>query len=131
MHIIKDKGVTMVVRINQEVYSKDIVLKTCFIFIEDYYFQIDIEDNYWVVIIESKDHDSHRDIVNEFWNELLEQQCRTIVSSKTKNIRELILTRALYSSYIEQEELSDEDSDEDSDEEYELDSIARDWFEYD
>lgn len=115
----------MIVKVNENMYSKDIVLKACFTFIDKYYFAIDKQNEYFIISIESKEAKEDGKISGQFWNELLEQECKAIVSTENKNVRELILTRALYSAYIDDTE--DECAFEQH--EYNLDDIAKDWFE--
>ena len=59
-----------------------------------------------------------------FQNELLDQSMKLAIGNDTRQIRELIVTRALYSAFIPQEESEEET---DSDEEYNLEEIAEAW----
>ena len=74
-------------------------------------------------------------IIGEFYNECLRESLRYEVSVETKNLRELIVGRALYTTCIELDE--NEDNQEQTDEpiyeedntEYSLEDIAVNWFE--
>ena len=59
-----------------------------------------------------------------FQNELLDQSMKLAIGNDTRQIRELIVTRALYSAFIPQEESEEKI---DSDEEYNLEEIAEAW----
>lgn len=118
-------GRNMNIKVNENLYSKNIVLKTCYTFIDSYYIAIDKEQDYFIISITAKDSECDNNISGEFWNELLEQKCKAIVSSESKNVRELILTRALYSTYIDMAK----DEDVHTEQQYNLEDIAKDRFE--
>jgi len=93
------------------------------------------------VFLESKEAVTDEELMirgKQFSNELLVQKVRYGVSKQTKNVRELILGRALYSTCIETNEESEksedsidemEDIDMQADENISLDDIAVSWFE--
>ena len=74
-------------------------------------------------------------LIGEFYNECLRESLRYEISVETKNLRELIVGRALYTTCIELDENEDnqEQSDgpiyEDDNTEYSLEDIAVNWFE--
>ena len=75
-------------------------------------------------------------LIGEFYNELLRESLRYNIAVETKNLRELIVGRALYTTCIdlEQESATNEDSNELENtekvkvEDYSLDEIAVNWF---
>ena len=67
---------------------------------------------------------SSKDMVGNFQNELLNQCLKKAVRNDTKTIRELIVTRALYSSFLHEEEMREEEEDID----YNLEDIAKAWY---
>lgn len=87
------------------IYSIDAIFKAAYIFLDEYYIFLDRRDNDHITIhITAKNNSSvilWDDIVNEFNNELLRQNCHYIIQRDSKNIRELILGRALYEECIE------------------------------
>ena len=67
-------------------------------------------------------------IIGEFYNELLRESLRYNIAIETKNLRELIVGRALYTTCIDLEENQEEKNEEDIEETYNLDEIAVNWF---
>lgn len=121
-------GDTGTLRISAEVYSRDCVLKTAYAFLDRAYVLVDRDQRYFLVRLRPKEPDRQggaltAQLAGEFQNELLNQQVRKTVMDRTRNVRELILARAMYSSYIEEPQLPEQ-----SDEAYSIDDIAKDWF---
>ena len=76
-------------------------------------------------------------IVGEFYNELLEESLRYKIAKETKDLRELIVGRALYSTCIEvdntenEKEIIEEENENISnyeEKDYDIDEIAVNWF---
>ena len=117
------------IKLDTDLYSKDTIMRTAYHFIDDYYIFLEKDDHFVLVSIITKKEqkitdDLHVQIEGEFRNELLNQEVRKSIRKETKSIRELILARAMYSSYIEEPENIME-----SDSEFSVDDIAKDWFE--
>lgn len=114
------------IRLNTDLFEKQSIMKTSYHFIDQFYVFLDQEDKDILVrmVPKSKSTDLANDIEGEFRNELLNQEIRSMVTKDTKNIRELILARAMYSTYLEEPELMQE-----SDGSFNIDAIAKDWFE--
>ena len=78
--------------------------------------------------------DNLDNIIGEFYNELLRESLRYNIAIETKNLRELIISRALYTTCIETEDEKEEISNDNNqleisgDEDYSLDEIAVNWF---
>ena len=113
----------MIFKFNKDLYSKEALIKAAYRFTDRSYVHLDIDDTYYIVSIQMK---SDCQIINEeeFQNELLGEMVRMHVTEKTRNIREMILARALSSTIIErsQEELN-------LGEETDINDILTDWFE--
>lgn len=113
---------------NAELYSKSALFKSAYHFIDDYYLHLDYRDGSYIVDIEPKDASQPELPEQEFVNEMLIQETRNIVESKTASIREMIYKRSLASTVIdnsvtkESEDLQQNYSE--SEEE-----ILSDWFE--
>lgn len=91
--------------INPKVYNIKIVMKASYIFIDEFYIFLDYQNGKILVTIESKNNNTV-DIdkcKGEFCNELLRQGIRYAISMDTKDIRELIMGKALYDTCIEYE----------------------------
>lgn len=78
-------------------YSKSTVFKTIYKFTERAYFFITTQNNVYTVYITPKDKnfDLLTTITDEFTNELLDQELRTLVLKETSTVRDIIMTRAL------------------------------------
>lgn len=119
------------IRLKTDLYSKDTIMRTAYHYIDDYYIFLEKDDNFVVVNIIPKQELEitdrlHIKIEGEFRNELLNQEDRKSIRDDTKNIRKLILARAMYSTFIEEPEDIRE-----SESEYSIDDITKDWFEED
>lgn len=120
----------IIIRVDMSVYSKKSVIRAAYEFIDKCYVYIDIDKTDYLIELEIKaGKDAISEVIaGEFWNEMLIQQMRIDISRETKNIRELILTRALYSSYMETDDGGDS-SYETEHGKYSLEDITKDWFE--
>lgn len=117
----------MQVELNINLYPKVAVLKAAYLFTDIAYIYIDILNDKYIVDIEPKDMSSeicHK----EFMNEVLSQTIRYSVYKRTKNIRELLLARALASTLIESDEIDYLPCEDDN---VNADSILKDWFKND
>lgn len=122
----------LIFKVNGEIFDEICVMKTAYLFLDKFYVLLDKEENYIVVKLAFKDSKignelTSDEVVGEFNNELLNQKIRGEISNETKNIRELILARALYSTYIDNPEISQDYKD--NKENYSIETITRDWFE--
>ena len=88
---------------------------------------MDCDGEDYLVIFSGKEKRADRDDIGRFQNELLAQSIKCIANQETKQIRELIVTRALYSAFIPEEEM-DETVNTETEEDYDLDEIAKVWY---
>ena len=111
-------------RFRKELYSKVALIKAAYNFTDNAYVHLDADDCYFYVTVEAKTHDC---LVSEkeFINEMLTQSVRHEVYQQTKNIRELLLARAMATSVIVDDALIDEH---DTDNSFEENDILQDWF---
>lgn len=108
---------------SKELYEKEVLLKAAYAFTDTMYIHIDVDaDNYLVELV-SKQEEESDELYKKFENELIMQEVRVVVASKTKNIREMIVARALSSTIIN----TNNESDIKTSDEYE-DEILSDWF---
>lgn len=115
----------MHISFSKEIYPKSALLKAAYSFTDKAYIYIDVSDSNYEVDIESKDGSNVTE--KEFMNELLCQTVRLEVFKRTKNIRELLLARAIASTVIETPQAETIEETDDTD----IDGILRDWFEND
>ena len=107
---------------SKDVYSKEVLLKAAFSFTNKLYIHLDADENYFLVELGAKNGETDESVYCAFENELIAQENRLIIAEKTRNIRELIVARALSSTMIN---TGITDTDE---EEYNADDILQDWF---
>lgn len=111
-------------KFNRELYSKIALLKAAYNFTDIAYVHLDVDKKYYYVTVETKDKEKD---INEidFENEMLTQSIRHEVYLQTKNIRELMLARAMATSVVTSEEFENNVPLED---EFTEDEILKDWF---
>lgn len=111
-------------KFSKELYSKIALIKAAYNFSDVSYIHLDADDAYYYVEIEAKDNDQ---VVSEqeFINEMLTQSVRHEVYQQTKNIRELMLARAMATSVIVDEDMVDDTAQDDI---FSENDILKDWF---
>lgn len=112
---------------NKELYSKTALIKAAYNFTDQAYVHLDADEHYYYVFIQSKENGTTISD-EEFENEILAQSVRHEIYLQTKNIRELMLARAVATSVVAPEE-EDLESDEKMLQEFSEDTILKDWFE--
>lgn len=119
-----------VLKFDKSIYPKIALLKAAYNFTDRAFVHLDSDEKFYYVNCEAKNVE---DTVceKEFLNELLAQSVRHEVYLQTKDIRELLMARAMATSVV----YTDEDKkiviDDDEDKEYQVEDIIRDWFESD
>ena len=113
-------------RFAKELYPKIALMKAAYNFTDRTYVHLDADELYYYVDLESKDN---AETVNEkqFVNEMLAQSVRHMVYQQTKNIRELMLARAMATTVITDTESIDESESTYLD--YSENEMLKDWFE--
>ena len=112
-----------------KIFDEICVIKTAYLFLDRYYIFLDKKGQYIIVSMIPKNYDPNNglvidEVIGEFNNELLNQKVREKISNESKNIRELILARALYSTYIDNPEVLNNYK-----VDYSIEEITKDWFE--
>lgn len=118
--------------LNEEIYNLPVIKKALYNFIDDGYFILNYgNSNIIIAKIFLKNNAINKELfVKELYNELFNESLRFDIMKQTKNIRELILGRALYSTCIDTED--DENDNDDKKQEnnnYDINNIAVNWFE--
>ena len=115
----------------KDIYPLKAVYRAAYLLTDEYYIGIDQNSDEYLIFFSSKERAADGRIkavdfedAGRFQNELLDQSMKLAIGNDTRQIRELIVTRALYSAFIPQEESEEET---DSDEEYNLEEIAEAW----
>lgn len=111
-------------KFRKELYPKVALIKAAYNFTDEAYVHLDVDDKYYYVSLTPKRSDCE---VSEqrFTNEMLAQSVRHEVYQQTKNIRELLLARAMATSVIVDENSIDAD---DEGEAFLEEEILKDWF---
>jgi len=98
---IKKNTNTIVIAIDESIYSKTSILKGCYKFTDIAYIFIDIEEENsnkkYIIYFQKKEDCNIKNIERDFINELLDQELRLITLKETKSIRDTIVTKALLS----------------------------------
>lgn len=113
----------MSIRLAKALYPKEVIVKAAYFFTDSYYVSLDCDDNYYYVCMEIKSGSMPAEIEKEFENEAVIQLTRYNVMQQTKNVREMILGRALASTIID-----DADAGFADDEAINADEILHNWF---
>ena len=88
-------------RFNKTLYPKAAIIKASYFFADRFYITLDADESYFLVTLEPKNEAEAPDVEKEFTNEVLAQTNRYMISAATKNIREMIVGRALASTLID------------------------------
>ena len=113
---------------SSNLYPREVIIKTAYSFTDKYYVHLDLEGSqYSITIVPKQGNEDENSIKNMLDNEIISQVARYTVSSKTSQIRQLIMARAFSSSMIiEKTDLPEYDSEYVSVSE----NILKDWFEH-
>lgn len=110
---------------SKELYSKISLIKAAYNFTDSFYMHLDADEKYYYVSIESKNSGNNLS-EKEFINEMLVQNVRHEIYLQTKNIRELLVARAMATSIIVDNGIDDNDISENT---FSENEILKDWFE--
>ena len=89
----------MIIRVNKELYSKEVLLKTAYSLTDKVYLHLEQDEKDWIVSWKpKKSHDLNE---GEFENELIAQALREKLISQTADIRKIILARAFASTVLD------------------------------
>lgn len=135
-------GIYAEIIIEKDIYPLVVIEKAVSNFMDEVYIKINNEnDNKVKIKLVSQNEQDNKNrlerIIGEFYNELLREDLRYNISKETKNLRELIVGRALYTACIElsdEEKIFDtpkeniEENNQNIEEDYNLDEIAVNWF---
>jgi len=93
---IKDN--VAIIKINKNIYPKEVLTQATYVKLEEYYFLNDEEDNNYIVEMQLKNEKEigEKD-VKEFFDELIESQSYIDQLKRSSKIRQTILERALFS----------------------------------
>lgn len=115
-------------KFSKELYPKVALIKAAYNFTDKAFIHLDADKKYYYVTLEAKPNSE--DITEgDFVNEMLCQSVRHEVYSQTKNIRELLLARAMATSVVLADDSIQEGTMDGQNDEYDDETILTDWFE--
>lgn len=105
INIVKEENL-IELYLDERIYNLVVIKKALFNYIEDCYYMLDyFDENIILVKIYLKDQNTNIDeYIKKLYNELFNESLRYDIMMQTKNIRELILGRALYTTCIDTDE---------------------------
>lgn len=131
-------GDRAIIKIDANVYPLASVKKAMFNYVEKLYMNVKVKGNKIEILVELINNNTDIEIeIKEFLNDCIREALRYEISVETKNIRELILGRALYSSCIKVDENpidscsknnENENNHFSEDEDFDINDIAINWF---
>ena len=92
----------MIIRVNKELYSKEVLLKTAYSLTDKVYLHLDQDENDWLISWKLKENQNIDE--GEFENELIAQSLREKLINQTADIRKLILARAFASTMMDDQQ---------------------------
>lgn len=112
--------------IDANIFSKEIILRTAYIFIDKWYFLFFSKWNNIIVQCQKKDNteETSEKIILDFTDELLNTYLRDKVEKENRNLREIIINKAL-TSPIDSENYVIDSNNEKSEFENEIESILK------
>lgn len=128
----------IIIELSSNIYPVISVQKAIANFIDIIYIKLEEIENKIILTLKIKDNNENIEhVVLEFYNELFRESLRYKISKETKNLRELIVGRALYTTCIEMNneinvekiENAEDNKKFNEDEDFSLDEIAVNWFE--
>ena len=115
--------------LSKDIYPLVSVKKALANFMEETYIKISSDKDKIIVQMVLKENKKNLEkIIGELYNEFLRESLRYNIAIETKNLRELIVGRALYTTCIDLENNQKEENNATQKEEYGLDEIAVNWF---
>ena len=115
--------------LSKDIYPLVSVKKALANFMEETYIKISSDKDKIIVQMVLKENKKNLEkIIGELYNEFLRESLRYNIAIETKNLRELIVGRALYTTCIELENNQKEENNATQKEEYGLDEVAVNWF---
>jgi len=97
-----------IIKINKEIYPKEVLIQASYIQLEKYYILIDKDKDYFIVSLKFKEENENNDLekaVFEFFDELIEAQSYLNQIQRTSKIREVILEQALLGQTVKNGEV--------------------------
>ena len=100
------KNDEVIIKINKNIYNKEVLIQATYVKLEDFYFLIDEEDDYFLILMKYKERientkENLEKAVYEFFDELIESESYLNQLTRTTNLRQIILEKALLSQTLD------------------------------
>ena len=115
---------------DDRLFCREAALKASYVFLNDFYVSVGYSQDHMIsVSVEAKGNQSIINIDKDFKNELIAQMVRYDIAKTNRAMKELIIGRALYSSFVDTCEADTFVDESIIPAKYSLDDIAVNWFE--
>lgn len=97
-------GDEVILKINKNIYPKEVILQATYVKLDEFYFLIDEDENYFLVSIKYKEESGDLErAAYEFFDELIESASYLDQLKRTSELRQTILERALLTQSLDEE----------------------------
>lgn len=103
-------GDEVILKVNREIYSKEVVVQATYVLLEKFYFLIDCDESYWIVSLKVRE-DCDVELESSvylFLDELIEAASYLDQMKNSSEIRQMILEKAILSQDVLNSESDDE-----------------------
>ena len=111
-------------KFSRELYNKEVVFKAVYALLDEAYFHLDLDNQYYMISITPKEEQEIQILFQKLEDNLIAEETRRMIAEKTKNIREMIVARALASTIVVDDSVAEE-----QEEMFDSKEILKDWFE--
>ncbi len=111
-------------KFSRELYDKEVVFKAVYALLDEAYFHLDLDNQYYMISITPKEEQDIQILFQKLEDNLIAEETRRMIAEKTKNIREMIVARALASTIVVDDSMIEE-----QEEMFDSKEILKDWFE--
>jgi His-Xaa-Ser system protein HxsD len=94
------------IKISKEIYDKEVIIHATYVLLDKYYFLVDVdnkENNFIIHMWAKKENSLSKKDVLSFFDELIETNSYLKQLENTKDLREILLERALLTQKIDEE----------------------------
>ncbi len=85
--------------LDKTIYNREVLLKTAFMQTDNFYIHLSQDNNNWIVVLKGKTAEV---MECSFENELIRQQCQYDLLIESREIRKILLARAMASTIIDE-----------------------------
>ncbi len=93
-----------IVKINKNIYDKQVLLQACYVKLDDAYFLVDEDETNYIISIKLKKEGDLKQAIYDFFDELIESASYIDQLKRTSQIRQTILEKALLHQSLQEDE---------------------------